>query len=238
MAKNVLEISNLSIGYSKSLVKNINCSLKEGEFVVLFGANGAGKSTFVKTILQLQAPLLGEIKLNNNKLETYSNFETSKQIAIVSTNTQFDLNLTVYDTLALGRIPYLNLLGKLRAEDSSIIKKYIRLLALSELTNQPFHELSDGQKQKVLIARALIQDTPLIILDEPTAHLDVKNRMLIFELLNNIAITEKKAIVCATHEIDIALKYSTTVWLMDKSQNFILNSSNNFTTDTVYSNLF
>ena len=238
MNNKVLDITNLSIGYSLPIVREINCSVRKGEFVVLFGANGAGKSTFIKTILQQQARFTGEIKLNNSKLSSYSSLELAKEIAIVSTTTQFDLNLTVYDLLALGRIPYLNLFGKLNENDKKCIDKYITLLDLKHLLAQAFHTLSDGQKQKVLIARALIQDTPIIILDEPTAHLDVKNRMMIFKLLNEIATQQEKAIVCATHEIDFALKYCTSVWLIDKHQNFITDDASKFNTDTVYCNLF
>lgn len=238
MANKLLDISNLSIGYIKPIVKNINCSLDKGEFAVLLGANGSGKSTFIKSILQYQAYLTGSIKLNDIQLNSFSNLNLAKKIAIVSTDTQFDLNLTVYDILAIGRIPYLSIFGKLKEKDLAIINKYIEALDLMLLLNQLFHQLSDGQKQKVLIARALIQDTPLIILDEPTAHLDVKNRMLIFNLLKKIAADEHKSIICATHEIDFALKNSTSVWLIDKHQNFITNKSNKFNTDMVYCNLF
>ena len=238
MVENVLEISNLTIGYSKPLVKNINCFLTKGEFVVLFGANGAGKSTLVKTILQHQPSLSGNVTLNKTPLDLYSNLTLAKQIAIVSTNTQFDLSLTVYDILALGRIPYLNLLGKLKENDISIINKYIETLELTKLINQLFYSLSDGQKQKVLIARALIQNTPLIILDEPTVHLDVKNRMLIFKLLKKITKEVNKTVICATHEIDFALKNSTNVWLIDKDKNFISDSSMNVNTEKIYSKLF
>lgn len=233
-----MEILNLDIGYSKPLVTNINATLNQGEFIVLLGSNGAGKSTFLKTLTKKVTKLEGQIKLDNNKLSNYSNQQLSQKIAIVSTNQQFDLNLTVSDILALGRIPYLNLLGKLMSKDIAVINKHTNSLDIADLLKKYFHQLSDGQKQKVLIARALIQETPIIILDEPTAHLDIKNRFFIFELLNKIAVKEQKSIICATHEIDIALKYSTKAWLIDKNRNLLTIDPKNTNTDKVYTMLF
>ncbi len=176
--------------------------------------------------------------LHKKTISKFSHSEIAKEISIVSTNNNFDASLTVKDVLNLGRIPYLNFFAKLKEDDKQIVEKYIKLLELESLIGVHFNQLSDGQKQKVLIARALIQDTSIIILDEPTAHLDVKNRMLIFSLLKEIATSEHKAIICATHEIDIALKFATNVWLIDKHQNFIEDSSQKFNSDTVYCNLF
>lgn len=238
MEHKVLEILNLDIGYSKPLVSNINATLNQGEFIVLLGSNGAGKSTFLKTLTKKVTKLEGQIKLDNNKLSNYSNQQLSQKIAIVSTNQQFDLNLTVSDILALGRIPYLNLLGKLMSKDIAVINKHTNSLDIADLLKKYFYQLSDGQKQKVLIARALIQETPIIILDEPTAHLDIKNRFFIFELLNKIAVKEQKSIICATHEIDIALKYSTKAWLIDKNRNLLTIDPKNTNTDKVYTMLF
>ena len=238
MGKVILTLKNLDIGYQNTILRSINTKLALGEFNLLLGANGAGKSTLIKTITQQIHPLKGEVSLHQRKLLEYSHLEIAKEIALVSTNNNFDSSLTVKDILSLGRIPYLNFFAQLKKEDLLIIDKYIDLLQLTPLVNNYFNQLSDGQKQKVLIARALIQDTPIIILDEPTAHLDVRNRMLIFSLLKDIAKTEQKAIICATHEIDIALKYASKVWLIDKHQNFIEDDSNKFNSDTVYCNLF
>lgn len=238
MDSNILKIENLTIGYSNPLIDTINSSVNAGDFIVLFGANGAGKSTLFKTILQQIPALKGRLKLSEIDISNYSNLAISKKIAIVNTNKYFDLNLTVNDILALGRIPYLNIFGKLTKTDKEIISKYIKELDLQDLLNAYFYQLSDGQKQKVLIARALVQDTDLILLDEPTAHLDIKNRITIFELLQKIANKEQKAIICASHEIDIALKYASTVWIIDKHSNFLTDSTYKFNTDTVYCNLF
>lgn len=238
MDNSILNIENLTIGYSNSLIDNITCDVDAGDFIVLFGANGAGKSTLFKTILQQLPKIEGKLHLNQVDISNYSNQAISKKIAVVNTNKHFDLNLSVYDILALGRIPYLNIFGKLSKTDKNIIEQYVKELDIQDIIHSNFYQLSDGQKQKVLVARALIQDTDLIILDEPTAHLDIKNRITIFKLLQKIATQKQKAIICASHEIDIALKYTSKVWLIDKHRNFITDSSKKFNSDTVYCNLF
>lgn len=238
MDNSILNIENLTIGYSSSLMDNITCDAYAGDFIVLFGANGAGKSTLFKTILQQLSKIEGKLHLNQVDISNYSNQAISKKIAVVNTNKHFDLNLSVYDILALGRIPYLNIFGKLSITDKNIIEQYVEELDIQDIIHSNFYQLSDGQKQKVLVARALIQDTDLIILDEPTAHLDIKNRITIFKLLQKIATQKQKAIICASHEIDIALKYASKVWLIDKHRNFITDSSKKFNSDTVYCNLF
>ncbi|MCT4583163.1 MAG: ABC transporter ATP-binding protein [Flavobacteriales bacterium] len=238
MDSQLLKINELAVGYTSTIISKINAVVKAGDFITLFGANGAGKSTLLKTILQQLPPKSGQLLLNQKNITEYSNTALAKNIAIVNTNKNFDLNLTVYDILALGRIPYLNLFGKLTQQDQEIIEKYIQELALNAIVDNYFYQLSDGQKQKVLVARALIQDTDLIILDEPTAHLDIKNRITIFQLLQNIAHKKQKAIICVSHEIDIALKYASKVWLIDKHHNFITDTPDKFNTDTIYCNLF
>jgi len=234
----VLVLNKLSVGYRQAILQNINTELVEQEFVILLGANGVGKSTLLKTILNHLPAINGEVILLGKEVRLYSNLEMAKKVAIVTTQKQFDYTLHVKDVLELGRIPYLNFFAKLTNTDKDIIEKYIEKFTLSALLHQKFSKLSDGQKQKVLIARALIQNTPVIILDEPTVHLDVKNRMQTFELLKNVALEENKTIICATHEIDIALRYATKVWLIDKHQNFIIDDANKFNSDTVYCNLF
>lgn len=238
MDKEVLKISNLDVGYNSVLVNNINCSLYKGQFVSMFGANGTGKSTFIKTILQ-QIPIKkGSVFIENKRLKNYTNLEISKLISIVYANNNIDLNLTAKDVLCLGRIPYLNILGRITKLDEDIINKYIELLNISDLLEKYFHQLSDGQKQKILLARALIQDTPLIILDEPTSHLDIKNRIEIFKLLKNISKKENKSIVCVTHEIDIAIKYSDIIWYIDKGKKFNSKLNSNVNLQQIYDVLF
>jgi len=238
MGKVILELKEISTGYQNAILTGVNTVLHAGELVILLGANGAGKSTLIKTITQQVDSLEGLIELNGKNILNFSHSAMAKEVSIVSTNNHFDASLRVKDILSLGRIPYLNFFAKLKEEDHKIISKYVKLLQLESLIENYFNQLSDGQKQKVLIARALIQNTPIIILDEPTAHLDVRNRMLIFSLLKKIAKSENKAIICATHEIDIALKYASSVWLIDKHKNFIEDSANKFNSETVYCNLF
>ena len=202
------------------------------------GANGSGKSTLLKSIVG-EIPLQsGEVLLFDKQVSAYSAQEKAQTIAIVTTERNFNPYLTVWDVLVLGRIPYLNLFAQLKEEDVQIIESYVSLLGIEGWLKMKFHQLSDGQKQKVLIARAFIQDADLILLDEPTAHLDVKNRVEVFSLLQKLSKEKDKAIICATHEINIALDYSDRTWMIDKHSNFIDDKSSKFNQDIVYCNLF
>ncbi len=202
------------------------------------GANGAGKSTLLKSIMGELPLQSGEVLLFDKKISQFSAQEKAQVVAIVTTERNFNPYLTVWDVLSIGRMPYLNFFAELRQEDIQIIESYVSLLGIGDWLQNKFNQLSDGQKQKVLIARAFIQDSDLIVLDEPTAHLDVKNRVEVFSLLQKLSKDKNKAIICATHEINIALDYSDRTWLIDKHANFIDDSSSKFNQEIVYCNLF
>lgn len=218
-SKNILKINDLSIGYiskgqEKIIANDLNLTLHQGELVCLLGKNGIGKSTLLRTITKVQPKLSGEILLKNNSLEKLGASELSKSISLVLTEKIPPSNLTVYELIALGRQPYTNWLGSLTKEDEKQINFAIEQISLQDLVDNRCDELSDGQLQRVMICRALAQDTEIIILDEPTAHLDIQHKIETFSLLQNLAHRLKKTILISTHEIQLALQMGDFLWLM------------------------
>ena len=207
----ILKTNNLSIGYQtkkdKTVVaSNINIELNSGELVGLVGANGIGKSTLLRTLTNVQPSLGGTIEINNESLETYSNIELAKVLSLVLTESVVSKNLSVFELVALGRQPYTNWVGNLTEADINIINKALTETNLHEIKHKKCYELSDGQLQKVMIARALTQDTNLIILDEPTTHLDMYHKAYILRLLQKLAKDTNKTILFSSHEIDLAIQ--------------------------------
>lgn len=212
----ILSAENVSIGYAAkkqitTVASGINIDLKKGTLTALIGANGAGKSTLLRTITGIQKPLAGSVTLNGKPLESYSNKTLSQQLSIVLTENLPPSNLTVYELVALGRQPYTNWLGKMSPEDHEHVNNALNLTETSHLANRRNYELSDGQLQKVLIARALAQDTQLIILDEPTTHLDLKHKVNLLQLLKKLAVESAKSILYSTHDLDLALQVSDEI---------------------------
>ncbi len=218
--KHIVQTSNLAIGYQTKkqqtcVVDNINLSLNKGKFACILGKNGIGKSTLLRTLTKVQPKLSGEILINKYPLETISNHELAKKMSLVLTERIPDSNLNVYELIALGRQPYTNWIGKLNDNDLQQINLAINRVHIEDLLHKRHDELSDGQLQKVMIARALAQDTELIILDEPTAHLDIHNKIELFSLLNNLSKDLQKTILISTHEIHLALQLADELWLMN-----------------------
>ncbi len=208
--KSILSASNLSVGYRSkqaetTIVSDISISFNKGELIGVIGVNGSGKSTLLRTLSGLQPPLKGDIYLDNTALQHKNPKEIAKAISLVLTDQPISKNLTVKELIALGRQPYTNWIGKLSNEDKAAIKKAMQLVGIEELADKFCYELSDGQLQNVLIARALAQDTKLIILDEPTSHLDMYHKAYVLQLLSKLAKTTGTCIVFATHEINLAL---------------------------------
>lgn len=238
MDSSVLHIKHLSIGYGKPIVTNINASLEKSDFCVLLGANGKGKSTLINTIRKTLNSIQGEISLGDRNINLFSDRELSRKTSIVSTEKHFSAELTVSDIIAFGRIPYLGMFSRLSETDNAIINKYVGQLDLGGLIDNKFNQLSDGQKQRVMICRALVQDTPIILLDEPTAHLDIENRIKIFSLLKSIAKEENKTILCSTHEVETGLEHANRVWLIDKNGDFISGDTADLDKSTILDKLF
>ncbi len=215
----ILSTNDLSIGYThkkSSIViqKQLMISLKQSSFVCLLGNNGVGKSTLLKTISNMLSPLSGQIFLNDIPLNNYTAEERAKQISLVLTEAIPPSNLTVSEIVALGRQPYTNWIGALAQNDQAIIKKAMQQTQIEKFASKKLFELSDGQKQRVMIARALAQNTPIIILDEPTAHLDIHYKVRILNLLKTICKTLNKSILIATHEVSFATQLADELWLL------------------------
>ena len=210
---NEITIQDLTIGYLKPLAKDLNGSIQKGDFIALVGQNGVGKSTFLRTVCGLQLKLSGQVLIDKQPIESYSNKEISKKISVVLTGKPESLNLTVVELVALGRHPYTGWLGTLTAKDKSKIEEAITAMEINYIATKKLNELSDGQLQKAAIARALAQDTDFIFLDEPTSHLDLRNRIDVFQLLSKIS--KEKGILISTHEVDQAVKVCDTFWCMD-----------------------
>ena len=220
--KTILSTSNLSIGYQSKKEKNIiaenlNLTFEEGKLISLVGGNGIGKSTLLRTITGIQKPLAGTVMLKKKEIHNYESLALAQNLSLVLTEKLPPSNLSVFELIALGRQPYTNWLGKLSAEDLEKINQAITLTHIEHLIDKKHHEISDGQLQIVLIARALAQDTPLIILDEPTTHLDLFHKVSVFKLLKKLSQKTNKCILFSTHDIDLAIQLSDEMIVMTES---------------------
>lgn len=221
--KNILSTSNLTIGYPSKkenivIAENLNLNLQEGKLVTLIGANGIGKSTLLRTLCGIQKPLSGSVLLNDKDILKYEPLSLAQNLSLVLTDKLPPSNLTVFELVALGRQPYTNWLGKLSDIDLEKVNQAIELTQIQHLSNKKHHEISDGQLQKVLVARALAQDTPLIILDEPTTHLDLLHKVSIFKLLKKLSEATNKCILFSTHDIDLAIQLSDEMIVMTENK--------------------
>ena len=205
--KPILTISNLEIGYktnktTKSVAGSLNLSLNPGELVCLIGPNGSGKSTLMKTLAGLLPALQGNIFLNDVNIAQISRKLLAQKLSLVLTEPIVTGNLTAYDLVSFGRYPYTGWLGTLTDPDRHHVDEAIQQAGITPYVQRNIHELSDGERQKAMIARALCQDTQIILLDEPTAHLDLPNRVDIMHLLKTLSRETDKAILLSTHELD------------------------------------
>ena len=218
----LLSTSNLSIGYTakgskKIIAENINLSIKQGKLISLVGGNGIGKSTLLRTLTGIQKPLSGTVLLNNKNISSYQSIYLAQNLSLVLTEKLPPSNLSVFELIALGRQPYTNWLGKLSAEDLDKINEAISLTHTEHLIDNKNYEISDGQLQIVLIARAIAQDTAVIILDEPTTHLDLHHKVSVFKLLKKLSQETNKSILFSTHDIDLAIQVSDEMIVMTES---------------------
>lgn len=219
----VLKADKLSIGYQNKkqqtvIADNLNFSVEKGKFVALLGKNGIGKSTLLRTLSKVQNPLSGIIEVNQKNILKYSNQELAISLSLVLTERLPQSQLTVFELIALGRQPYTNWIDKLSAKDLKKILWAIEQTNIDHLKNKRFYELSDGQLQRVLIARALAQDTEIIILDEPTAHLDIHHTFKVFSLLKQLVEKTGKTIIISTHEVNLAIQLADEFILLSEQQ--------------------
>ncbi|MFC4163676.1 ABC transporter ATP-binding protein [Epilithonimonas zeae] len=210
--KHFLDLKNTSIGYSEPLISDINTSLQLGEVCLLMGNNGIGKTTLIKSILGQNKLLKGEISINGKSNQKLNSNEIASQIAIVFSKAEIPDNYTVTDLISLGKYIHYPYYFKLNETDKQEISDIITKLNLSEYQNKKLTELSDGNLQKVFIGRALAQNSPFIILDEPTTHLDEENKLMILSLLRNLAKSENKLILFSSHDWRLAKEFSDKIW--------------------------
>lgn len=235
--KAALMTSNLRIGYKtgkveKVLFSDLNLELNEGQLVCFMGPNGIGKSSLIRTLAGLQDALGGEISVHGNHKNR------SELISVVLTDKILSGGMTVYDLVSFGRYPYLNWDVNLTYEDEEVIHRAINHVHIESLIDTPVHMLSDGQLQMVMIARAIAQDTPIVLLDEPTAHLDLNNRVEIMRLLRRLAKTMNKAILVATHELDLALQTADWIWLTTREKNILSGMPEDLVLDGSFDSIF
>lgn len=215
----ILKTSNLSIGYKAkkatvTIAENLNLNLTSGKLISLIGANGIGKSTLLRTITGIQQPLSGTVFLNDKNINTYKPLDLAQNLSLVLTEKLPPSNLTVFELVALGRQPYTNWVDSLTETDIEKVQEAMVLTQIEHLAQKKHFEISDGQLQKVLIARALAQDTALIILDEPTTHLDLLHKVSLFKLLKKLTQETQKCILFSTHDIDLAIQLSDEMIIM------------------------
>lgn len=226
----MIRCENITIGYGTRVIQHdMSFELHDGELVALLGANGCGKSTLLRTLAGLQLPLAGTyslLSLSGSGLSSLSEqSERSKLIALVLTERLSVESATVRDVVAMGRYPYTSFLGTLTAADHRIVDEAMEQVGVADLADSFYNDHSDGEKQRILIAKALAQQTPVILLDEPTAHLDLPSRIKTLNLLHDIAHEQQKTILISTHELDLALRTADRVLLMyPKNQGFILDT--------------
>ena len=216
----------LSTGYKvngkKQIISNeLNGSLVRDELVCLLGPNGAGKSTLLRTIVGFQPAMDGHVTINGKGIEKYNTKELSKLVSVVLTDNSGIKNMTVYDVVAMGRSPYTGFWGRINEKDMKVIDNCLQWVAITDLKDRKMQTLSDGERQKVMIAKAIAQETPIIVLDEPTAYLDYPSKMTMLMLLHRIAKALHKTIFLSTHDVEHALQIADHVWLIDKQHGLV-----------------
>ena len=220
MNKPALVLSNLAIGYTvgkreHQVVDTIDATLHCGELVSLVGTNGAGKSTLLRTISAFQPALSGSISYRGMSGEVTAASQLSRHLAIVLTGREPIYNLSVREVVAMGRMPYTGFLGVNSKHDNAVVDDAMEMLGITSLALRRIEMLSDGERQKVMIAKALAQETALILLDEPTAYLDFMSRVRLMQFLRRLAHESGKAILLSTHDLELALQLSDRLWLID-----------------------
>jgi cobalamin transport system ATP-binding protein len=238
----ILQAEGLSIGYfnkkkTEVIAKEISFNFSEGILISLVGANGIGKSTLLRTLSGMQRSIEGSVLIHNKKLQTYHSIELATLLSVVLTEAPASKNLSVLEFVSLGRQPHTNWMGKLSATDKEKVVSALTQTDTVDLKHRHCFELSDGQMQRVAIARALAQDTSVILLDEPTTHLDLYHRANILKLLKKLTLETGKTILFSTHEIDLAIQLSDQMILMTEKETLI-DTPNQLIIDGHFNDLF
>ena len=221
--KKMITLKNLVVGYpdgrhTRQLNHAANEEAHDGMLTCLIGANGAGKSTLLRTIAGFQLPLEGTVLLGGDDVRALSPRQRAERMAVVLTDRPDVMCTTVWEMVATGRAPFTGFWGRLSSKDRNIVTRSLRLVGIEWMADRTVASLSDGERQKVMIAKALAQQTPVILLDEPTAFLDYPSRVEVMQLLLNIAHEEHKTVLLSTHDLDLALQTADRIWLFEKER--------------------
>jgi iron complex transport system ATP-binding protein len=216
-----LIINNLSVGYAERgsrtvVASGLSATVSGGELTCLLGSNGVGKSTLLRTLAGFQPKLKGEIRLTGRPIERFSARELAQTVGVVLTEKAELRELTVHEVVGLGRNPYTGFWGRLRKADETAIDAAIELTGIGHIAHRPVNAISDGERQKTMLAKALAQQTPVIILDEPTAFLDFASKIDIMRLLRRLAHESGKTVFLSTHDLELALQTADSLWLLDR----------------------
>lgn len=219
----MIELKELTLGYGqRTLLEMVNARMTGGQLIALLGRNGAGKSTLLRAMMGLEKPQSGEIILQGKKITSLKPEKLARNISFVTTDKVRIANLRCKDVVSMGRAPYTNWIGQLRPEDEMRVDTAIQLVGMPAYAEKTMDKMSDGECQRIMIARALAQDTPVILLDEPTAFLDLPNRYELCLLLKRLAQEEDKCILFSTHDLDIALSLCDSIMLIDNPHMYTL----------------
>ena len=237
--KEVLKTNGLKIGYKgQALMPAIDVTLHESEAVALVGANGSGKTTLFKTLTGNLKPIEGQIELCGKPLSEYNPNQRAKLFSLVLTEKPDDLFLKVFDIVASGRYPHSGLMAKLHDDDYDIIQGKLQVVGVYNLIDRDFVSLSDGEKQKVMIAKALVQDTPIIYMDEPSAFLDYPSKVELLRLISRLANEEHKTILYSSHDLELLMKHGAKMWVVAKGKPLAECQTNSFDHETLKSYFF
>lgn len=213
----VLETRELTVGYgSTAVISNLNLTLRRGQLVCLLGPNGAGKSTLMRTLCAMQKPLAGEVRIDGTNVQNMNSRDLARKLAVVLTERVTVGILTAYALVSLGRYPHTDWTGRLTDRDHAIIRRSIEAVGAQDLAARNISELSDGERQKVMLARALAQEPSFMVLDEITAFLDLPRRVDIMRILRSLAHEHGRTILLSTHDLDLALRTADMLWLLPK----------------------
>ena len=219
----MITLKNLVVGYpdgrhTRQLNHAANEEAHDGMLTCLIGANGAGKSTLLRTIAGFQLPLEGTVLLGGDDVRALSPRQRAERMAVVLTDRPDVMCTTVWEMVATGRAPFTGFWGRLSGKDRNIVTRSLRLVGIERMADRTVASLSDGERQKVMIAKALAQQTPVVLLDEPTAFLDYPSRVEVMQLLLNIAHEEHKTVLLSTHDLDLALQTADRLWLFERER--------------------
>jgi len=233
-----LHTVNLSLGYQKPLITDLNLTLPEKTLICLIGRNGAGKSTLLRTLAGMKKPLAGNVFLDGKMMSKMSGKEIAKRLSIVLTDPVKASYMTVEDLVMFGRYPHFGGQVKITPDDDAIVSSAIHNVGIEHLKTRQLTTLSDGERQKAVLARSIAQQTDFIILDEPAAFLDFLSKIELMRLLKNLAKKHAKAILLSTHDIEMSIAISDVLWLIDNQNNIITGTPEELIENNTIGNTF